>query len=335
MQRKLASIQTIAAIEPISGADRIEQAKIMGWTVVTKKGEFQVGDRCVFFEIDSVLPSKAPWAQFMAPRKFRVKTITLRGVLSQGLALPVAILPKEPTCYSLEEDVTVALGVTKYEPPAAGYSAEILGHFPSLVPKTAETRLQSALGVLEELKGYPFYCSVKCDGTSATYIKFNCELIVCSRRNILKDTESNPHWRMARAYDLEKVLDEGYAIQGELCGPSIQKNPLGLKELDFFVFNVFDIKAGRYLDFMDFILFCGAHELKTVPIDRVVKGDALEHFDFRVESFLTWAKGKYEGSKKDREGIVVRPLYEMRSSTLYNRRLSFKVLNNDHLLKED
>ena len=93
MERKLVSIQVIDDVAPIDGADNIMQARVMGWTVVVKKGEFAPGDRCVFFEIDSVLPDGPAWSEFMRPRGFRVRTAKLRGVLSQGLALPLAILP--------------------------------------------------------------------------------------------------------------------------------------------------------------------------------------------------------------------------------------------------
>src|SRR5215475_5801984 len=93
MERKLVSIQRIERIDPIDGADRIVKARVMGWDVVVKKGELGPGDPCVFFEIDSVLPAGQPWAEFMRPRGFRVKTARLRGVLSQGLALPLDILP--------------------------------------------------------------------------------------------------------------------------------------------------------------------------------------------------------------------------------------------------
>ena len=92
MERKLASIQQIGSIDPIPGADFIVKARVMGWDVVVKKDEFQVGDLCVFFEVDSVLPDGKDWAEFMRPRKFRVRTVRLRKVLSQGLALPLDII---------------------------------------------------------------------------------------------------------------------------------------------------------------------------------------------------------------------------------------------------
>jgi len=54
--RKLASVQTIRDIQPIEDADAIEVVSILGWKVVTKKGEFQLGQKCVYFEVDSFLP---------------------------------------------------------------------------------------------------------------------------------------------------------------------------------------------------------------------------------------------------------------------------------------
>src|SRR6187402_3308439 len=168
MERKLVSIQVIEGIAPIEGADNIMQARVMGWTVVVKKGEFAPGDRCVFFEIDSVLPDGPAWSEFMRPRGFRVRTVKLRGVLSQGLALPVSILGGEVPAVGI--DIRDRLGVVKYEPVLPD-AREVLGPFPGRVPKTDEIRLQSALGVLGEIAGRDFFVTTKCDGTSATYFR--------------------------------------------------------------------------------------------------------------------------------------------------------------------
>lgn len=89
--RKLASVQVVKAIDEIPGADNIEVATILGWHVVVKKGEFKPGDLCIYIEIDSILPDK-PEFEFMRSRKFRVKTIKLRGQYSYGLCFPISIL---------------------------------------------------------------------------------------------------------------------------------------------------------------------------------------------------------------------------------------------------
>lgn len=114
-ERSLAHIERIAWIKPIEGADNIELIGVLGWVLIAKKEEFQVGDPCVFFEIDSKLPEKE-WSEFMRPKHFKVKTMKLGkfGVISQGLALPVDVIPEfdGQLEFDLGEDVTDLLGVT-------------------------------------------------------------------------------------------------------------------------------------------------------------------------------------------------------------------------------
>jgi len=364
MERKLASIQMIESIESIPNADMIDKAKVMGWDVVVKKGEFKPGDPVVFFEVDAILPDGEPWAEFMRPRKFRVKTCKLRGVLSQGLALPIDILPEtwevlkenecrscgdvvsteaiveNPRTYDAGTDVTHVIKVKKYVVPEHHGGAKMgaaIGSFPSrLAHKTDEIRIQSALEVIEELKGNPFYMTVKCDGTSGTFVHDGEEFFACSRNFQKREDETNVYWQVVKKYNLQekfKVVPK-FAVQGEICGPGIQANRLMLKDIDLFVFNVYNSETRRYLDYHDFIKFCADHELQTVPIEGVVDGDELESFDYSLEAWLERARGKYNGTSKNREGIVVRPLVGMYSSTLRGR-LSFKVINNDFLLKDE
>jgi RNA ligase (TIGR02306 family) len=333
MERKLVSIQRVDALEPIAGADNIVKARIMGWDVVVKKHEFTPGSPCVFFEIDSVLPDGKPWAEFMRPRGFRVKTARLRGVLSQGLALPVDILPEGVDVPEHGTAVHDLLGVVKYEPVIPD-TREIAGGFPGQIPKTDEIRLQSAPGVLDEMRGRDFYVTTKLDGTSATYFRpLDGELVACSRNWALV-RGPNPVWRMADKLDLERVIPPGFAIQGELCGPGIQKNRLALAELDLFVFSVHDTRAGKFLDHAEMIEFCAGRKLRTVPVEEVVEGDAAAAFPHSLELWLDRAKGLYAGTKNRKEGIVVRPLHDARSEALGGR-LSWKVINNDFLLKDE
>jgi RNA ligase (TIGR02306 family) len=247
-----------------------------------------------------------------------------------------------PYEYTIGEDVSEALRITKYEPPPRfGFnSGQAAGPFPSFVPKTDELRLQSILPVLEEIKGVPLYWTVKCDGTSSTFAKLDGEFYVCSR-NLRKKSGDNVYWKMVEKYKLEEYIPDGLAVQGEICGPGIQKNRLKLEEPDLFVFDVFDIKAGRYVGFDKFMSFCGGH-LKTVPVEEVVpsvenaRGAELttDNIDLSLEAWLERAKGLYEGTDNRREGIVVRSLTPTFSREVGGR-LSFKVLNNDFLLKDE
>jgi RNA ligase (TIGR02306 family) len=323
MSRKLASIQLIEAIYPIEGADAIEKAVVMGWNVVVKKGEFKSGDSCVFFEIDSLLPEGEPWAEFMRPRKFRVKTVKLRGVLSQGLALSSDIAG---SFFGVGDDVTGFLGVKKYEPPEP-VGADIIGSFVPHVPKTDEIRVQSVLGVLNELKGSPFYITEKLDGTSGTFAKLDGEYWICSRNNRVR--EFGHFGNVSKRYEMEKVLPDGFAVQGEICGPGIQKNRLNIPKHDFFVFDVFDIRKGEYMGLDDMKSFCSGAKLKTVRILM-----EMSEFYMSLNDLLDYASGTYTGTSNRREGIVVRSTENVRSATLGGR-LSFKVLNNEFLLKDE
>jgi len=331
MERRLVSIQTIDAIDPIAGADNIMQARVMGWTVVVKKGEFATGDPCVFFEIDSVLPDGPAWAEFMRPRGFRVRTIKLRGVLSQGLALPIAILDGRDA--PRDVDLRAQLGVTKFEPVLPD-ARELAGPFPARVPKTDEIRLQSALAVLDELRGQEFYVSTKCDGSSATYVRDGQDGFVACSRNWALTRGENHVWRLAARYQLEDRLPIDFAIQAEVCGPGIQNNRLGLAAVDLFVFNVYDLRAAKFLELDAFLAFCAERGLPTVPIERVVRGDEALHYHHALDAWLEAARGTYAGTKQRKEGIVVRPLVEQASAALGGR-LSFKVINNDFLLKDE
>ena len=333
MERKLVSIQRIEAIEPIAGADNIVKARVMGWDVVVKKGELAAGDLCVFFEIDSLLPDGAPWAEFMRPRGFRLKTARLRGVLSQGLALPTAILA-DGDVPAIGTDVRERLGVVKYEPPVPS-GGEIAGEVPARVPKTDEIRLQSALGLLDEIRGLDRAITTQIDGTSTTiHVDHDGALAACSRNWTLARGDSAP-WRIAARYALEAKIPRGVAVQGELCGPGIQKNRLGLPAVDWWVFDAYDTRAGRHLDHHELVAFCRERGLPMVPVEAIVEGDAARGFESTLPAWLARATGLYPGTKNRKEGIVVRPLIGRRSDALSGSRLSFKVLNNDFLLKDE
>jgi RNA ligase (TIGR02306 family) len=111
---KLASIQKIINLTPIDGADLIEKATVLGWEVVVKKGEFKIGELCVYIQIDTVVPETEQF-EFLRDRKFRVRTIKLRKQISQGLLIPISKNWKAGLCEG--DDVTGYVGVKKYEKP--------------------------------------------------------------------------------------------------------------------------------------------------------------------------------------------------------------------------
>ena len=341
MERKLASIQRVESIAPIEGADRIQKARVMGWDVVVKKGELAAAEACVFFEIDAILPNGPSWSAFLGrhatarreERGFRLKTMRLRGVLSQGLALPVSILP-EGTPIEIGRDVSSLLGVTKHEPVLPD-TREIAGPFPARVPKTDEIRLQSALAVLDDIRGRPFVITTKLDGSSITFLRESeTDFVACSRNWALARSEGAAAWRLANELGLERTLPVGLALQGELCGPGIQKNRLGLAKASFFAFSAYDVRAARYLTHDALVTLCGELGVPTVPVERRVEGDEAARFEHSLERYLELARGLYAGTQNRKEGIVVRPIEEARSEALGGR-LSFKVISNEFLLEDE
>lgn len=341
MERKLASVQRVLAVHPIEGADAIELVQINGWQCVTKKGEFRVGDHGVYFEIDAI-PPDIPVFWFLwtpkgqtpgtvpRPPKARIRTMRLRGALSQGLLVPLAAL-EIPADTPDGTDLTATLNVGKYEPPLPSGMGDARGPFPRRVPRTDETRVQSMPGVLAELTGLPYVITLKCDGTSSTFLvdPDDGSFHACGRNwSILPG--DNCYWSVAARYDLEAKLraNPRYAVQGEVCGPGIQKNPMGLAKLSLLVFNVYDLDAARHLSDAETRRVAADLGLETVPV--VEQGDAFAHDQ---ASLLRLAEGKYPGTKNEREGIVIRPREERYSPTL-NGRLSFKAISNRYLLDE-
>ena len=332
--RKLASIQRIKALEPIENADAIEKATVLGWQLVVKKGEFAVGDLCVYCEIDSLMPER-PEFVFLKQRGMRVRTVRLRGQVSQGICFQLSILPPEVEIVE-DADVTEILGITKYEAPIpACLSGLMKGKFPSFIPKTDETRVQILQKLLEKYAGEKCYVTEKIDGSSVTYYLNKGEFGVCSRNLELLENEDNTLWKVARQLDIEnklRALNGNYALQGEIMGEGIQSNKLKLRGQTVFFFNVFDIDKYEYLSFENFTGFIANLGLQTVPIietDYILDTDINALIQKSIRKSLinkeAWA-----------EGIVIRPVVEKRdvsNADLQNGRVSFKVVNAEFLLK--
>lgn len=345
--RKLASIQKIDRIVKHPNADSLYVATVMGWQVLVKNtDDFKENDKVVYIEIDSVLPEDNSNFEFMKRHKYRVKSIKLRGELSQGLIQPMSILPDADTRdYDIGDDVTSILGITKVDE----YADEIQSSdkrralpFPSkFVEKTEEPRIQSHKIYLKAFQDKPWYATLKIDGTSGTFlINQDTDMFMVCSRNLQREenTQGAPddvYWQCAKKFGIEKILrkneNRGLAIQGEIYGPQIGGNRLEVGELSFAVFNVWSISNRRYYGMAELVDWCETNNLRMVPI--IAEG---EHFNFTLPELLNMVKGKYPKSKNPREGLVFR-LKNMDNVQVDYLvvRPSFKVINNDYLLKFD
>jgi RNA ligase (TIGR02306 family) len=342
--RKLASIQTIREIRTIKGADQIELVIINNWQAVVAKAEgHQVGDLVVYCEIDSFLP-EVPQFEFL--RKgcykqlpdgtggFRLRTIKLRGELSQGLVISMtkALEVAQSRGHVFEpvssQDVSVELGITKWDPPIPAHLAGMAkGPFPSFIQKTDEERVQGLTEEWNKLRRLEYYVTEKLDGSSATFYFNDGEFGACSRNLDLKDTESNTHWQVAKSLDLPQrmqSLGRNIAIQGELIGPGVQGNPYRLNSHEVRIFNVFDINLGRKIPINEMLRIIEqlnetGPKIVTVPI--LVMQYMLPA---EIEELLEQAEGDSTlRGGVEREGIVLRT---------HDCSISFKAISNRFLL---
>jgi len=346
MERKLASIQKIKNIKNIEGADNIQVADVLGWHVVIRKDEMTDGGFIVYFEVDSLLPVKE---QYEFLRKscfnsrlngFRIKTIKLRGQISQGLAIPVKDVFGKLDMLDLKEDldVTEILGVRKYEVEIpVTLSGAAKGNFPSFIQKTDEMRIQSIPELLNRYNGIPFVVTEKLDGTSTTYYVKDGEFGFCSRNWEFKPDVDNTYAQIAKKYEIEEKLKKyislssvaNIAIQGEIIGPSIQKNRYALSEHMFLIYHVFNIDEHKYFHHIALESFCAeAGLLEYVPV--LARNFYLD--EYTVDSIVEYSIGKSLINKDiQKEGIVIKSALEKKDPDI--GRLSFKVINPKYLLK--
>jgi len=335
--RKLASIQTIAEIKPIEGADRIVAYRVGGWWIVDQKNKYQVGESVVMCEVDSFVPTEiAPFLtkpdhfpkEFLGIKGERLRTIKLKGQLSQGLLLPMSVLPNIESVgigfYIEGEDVTSALGILKYEKPLpACLAGTAKGNFPSFIPKTDQERVQNLSKEIQEMQGELFEVTIKLDGSSCTIFVNGEDNGVCSRNLELKQTDTNAFWQIAVEEDVHAKLrstGRNLALQGELIGPSIQGNYEKVAKNEFYVYDVFDIDKQAYLlpaERWDVVQQLG---LKHIPI---LTGS--RRLDHNVQQLLDMAEGEGMNKGVKREGLVFKHLHSD---------FSFKAISNSYLLKE-
>lgn len=341
--RTLASIVKITKLLPIEGADRIVLAQIKGWKCIVKVDEFVEGSLGVYFEIDSVVDKDDPTFVFLKG-KYRIKTMKMRGVLSQGLLLPLSCLTSRGHDISNlheNDNVTEQMGVQKYvetEEMAQyiGKSGVQRNPFPNFCQKTDEPRLQNNTDFLEKIKGRLIVITRKEDGSSGTFSFKDGVFGIHSRNTTLDEPspDTTQYFFVKDKFEIERKLTElnsNIAVQGEVIGPKINGNRMKLTEYDYRVFNIFDINNQSYLNWPNVVDITSKLGLNTVPI--IYEGLA-DNLELTVDAFLELAKKQLYVSSTDpkkcvlAEGIVVKTIDD-------GPRISFKVVSNEYLLKHD
>jgi RNA ligase (TIGR02306 family) len=349
--RKLVTIARVVKVENIPGADAIDVATVRGWMVVVKKGDFNAGDLGVFMEVDSFLPANDERYKFLVKTNYkemadgskgiRLKSIKMRGQISQGLLMPLSQFP-EIADPKEDDDVTELLNVKLYEAPIPAHlGGESRGNFPIYFRKTGEERIQNMLKFIDTYKDVEFIVTTKINGSSfsASYCNnesYKDDFNVCSHNICLLETEANSFWSMARRYELParlKAYGRNIAVQAELFGEGIQKNREQIRGQDILVFNIYDIDKRRYFkydeqqDILRGLNYERSPEttLKYVPV--IYRGRLFQEYP-TLDGLLAFAGNGKSYRASVREGVVCKS-----ADYVNGEIISFKILNNSYLLK--
>ena len=330
---KLASIERVTELKPIEGADKILAAKVLGFWTVVRVGEFQVGDFGVWHNPDTVADKDNPVYAFLEKSKWRIYAIRLKKQISQGLLLPLTAFQWEAGPVE-GQDVTEKVKLTKYEAPMPEQmksEAKGIG-LPFNIPRTDEYNLLSHPYIWEEIKAKyeEIIITIKYDGQSSTYYRKGDEKGVCSRGYDLLPNPGNGFWKANARYSLLEKLDKtgrNLALQGECYGPGIGGNKLGVPELSFVAFNLYDLDACANIPSEQFLDFCATWTIPAVPTLFIGSPKGWD-----LESLQQLANDTKYLNGQPAEGIVIRPYKESAICEATGRQLSGKIISESFML---
>jgi len=321
--------ERIKSVSPIQDADRIETASLEGmdFQFVIGKGQFVIGEECLYFPVDSLLPAAVIeklglTGKLAGKDKNRIKTVKLRGQISQGIVSKLDIIPAD--LEQTSEKITEFLGITKYEPP------EIICNNAKLLPlpdglsiydiESADRYVDAAAFLMDQ----NVVVTEKIEGTNFSVMAHtDATLMVNQRTKTIIPIEGEEHtfWKIAKkdrllefATSLAETYGKRVVVYGELIGPGIQGNIYKLPSCKVLLY---DIKVGfEWLPFEEFESalekffpwrwWCT--EERMVPL--LFKGRLCDFLN--GASIKAVSDGKSRLADINREGIVIRPLIEGR-----------------------
>lgn len=350
----------ILDIQPHSNAERLEIATVYGFQVIVGKGQYKVGDRCVYIPIDSILPSDLEATLFPEGSKIklhnsRVRQIKIRGVASQGILIDPADINQDYLYFGLEADLKEALGITKYEPSVrantntpAGKKTRKASHpdfhhyngldnikwFPNKFEEGDLVVIQEKLHGTNARAGImPFVANTLWKKvlralrlaplTENCYGSNNVEI---SAKSSYKGFYGADIYgaAMAKAKVFDK-LKPGETIFGEIIGPGVQKGySYGLKKQ---IFVLFDVKVLQpdgtqvWLQPCEVYGFAYLRGFNVVPF--LYKGP----YNKELAYSLTKGPSKF-GTEKVREGIVIK---SMDNYSIDGNKQALKWVSEDYL----
>lgn len=325
--RKLVRIVNVDDVQPAENADALEISTVGAWEIVTRKGVFRKGDRAVFAEIDAAIPVDDE--RFGLPaheakdfgdgvNRLVIKTIRLRGNLSQGVLFPLALFP-ELEGVPNDVDVSGSLGITKYEPEKS-VSNDVVGEWNDrFAIRSDAERVQNLAKFYDQIKAEPWIATEKVDGESMTVVNDGGTLRVYGRQAEFKPETSHLN-DVLDADFLLNHLPQGWSIQGEAAGPKIQSNKLGLDKKRFFLFNVFNtgrpVPRDQWENWMN--------ELSVPVIENFTLPDTAAELVGQVDGMKSIVNPEVLA-----EGVVFH--HKEGKAPYFLSRPSFKVISNAYL----
>lgn len=331
MSSLIVPVATIEALHPHSNADALELAHILGWQIVVRKGEYAVGEKVVYFPIDTLLPVEVS-DRFNVTKylsKQRIRCAKLRGEPSFGLA----VRPDQD--WPVGENVADFYGAKKYEPPVRVTAGDAEKDHPLFVAYTEIENMRNFPAVF--VPGESVMVSEKIHGTCARIGSIEGELMAGSkqvrRKRPLEDRFASSTYWYPLSLEPVRTLVESLAnkhrqviLFGEIYGSKIQSFHYGLHGV--LGFRAFDLLLdGHYVDWPDFLAICAKYGVESVPTIATIP--------FDLNEIKRQSEGKTQLMGQDahiREGVVVRPVNERHDPRV--GRVILKYVSDTYLFGE-
>lgn len=359
MSSHIVEVAVIDELVKHPNADRLEIATVKGWNCIVQIGQFEKGEKVVYIPIDSILPEelaeKLGVTSYLSKGE-RLRTVRLRGYISQGLLMKIDQHRKVGT------DVAKEFGITKWAPPPPKYQGSGKPSTPrnpnpnfdkyndleNIKNYTSVFQYDDIVVISEKIHGtnfragkvpsYPitFWDRVKRFIRTKILHKSDYVFVVGSRNVQLEpDSETfykeNVYGKAARMYQLNRILPDGYTLYGEIYGEGIQDLQYGMEGKGIEVV-FFDLKInGKYVDYPVFRDFCAEHNL---PYAKNFYTGPFE--DGEIVKQLTDGQSHLamqNGSEQIREGVVVKLVHE-KNDPRFGRKI-LKSVSDAYLLRKD
>lgn len=316
------TLETIDKVWDHSNADRLSLATVKGmaFQFVIGKNQYKSGDKVLYFPIDSVLPLSLiekmnMVGKFTGKNHDRIRTMSLRGEISQGFVFEPQKLLSEEQMQLSSEELTQLLGVTKYEPPVVFESGANLLPLPNGLSAYDIEGADRNQNIVDYFLDKEVVIHEKMEGTNFSITKVESQIYVNQRNYTIQEIEGHEHsfWNISRKsgliHFLQSMADSNITVYAELCGPGIQGNMYGLKKHKLYIFDI--KKDGQYLDFEEYCKF-----IESMPMNESIELAPLL-FKGKLKDYL---KGSTIQEKSDdnskvnsqilREGIVIKLIKE-------------------------